>query len=116
MRHGSSWNWAEAGEFRALSEAGSFVENQKLAPAYYETLFYYTPHLGRVREQPLDVLSILLLDEIEEGGSWEYIVRQTIQTIAEHQPNIDTQELSARVEERLRYFLYLGILKINADL
>lgn len=116
MRHGSSWNWAEAGEFRGLSEAGSFVENQKRAPAYYETLFYYAPHLGRVREQPLDVLSILLLDEVEEGGTWESIVSQTILAILEYQPQVDRPELSARIEERLRYFLYLGILKINVEL
>ncbi len=116
MRHGASWNWAEAGEFRALSEAGSFAGNQKLAPAYYETLFYYAPHLGRVREQPLDVLSILLLDEVEEGGTWESIVSQTILTILEFQPQVDKPELSARIEERLRYFLYLGILKINVEL
>jgi hypothetical protein len=115
MRHGSSWNWAEAGEFRALSEAGSFVENQKLAPAYYETLFYYTPHLGRLREQPLDALSILLLDEVEEGSTWKSIVRQTTQSILEYQPHVDRQELSARIEERLRYFLYLGIVKINTE-
>ncbi len=114
MRHGSSWNWAEAGEFRGLSEAGSFAENQMLAPAYYETLFYYAPHLRCVREQPLDVLSILLLDEVEEGGSWVNVLHQTTQSVVEYQPQVDRQELSARIEDRLRYFLYLGIVKINA--
>lgn len=107
----TEWNWAVQAEFAEQKEPNDFEANRNKEPAYYETLLYVAPHLGVVREQILDGLSILLLDNAEEANSYAELAASTISLILQHQPQADQSLLEQRVEDRLRYFLYLGVLR-----
>lgn len=110
-RINTEWNWAERSEFAEQKGMNDLNANRTKDPAYYETLFYVAPHLETVREQILDGLSILLLDNVEEAKSYAELVDSTISLILQHQPQADSSVLENRVEDRLRYFLYLGVLR-----
>ncbi|MBD2705004.1 hypothetical protein IC229_30525 [Spirosoma sp. BT702] len=108
----SEWNWAEANEFAGQTADRNLIDNLQTEPAYYETLLYVYPHAGIIREHLLDAINILILDALETTRSIDSVVDGICDQVTDHQSQVDHQQLRDTIINRIRHFLYHGVLEV----
>lgn len=112
VRLDSAWNWAEVSEFAGQTANRDLAQNLTADPSYYETVLYIYVHQGLVREHLLDVLNILILDTLEEPAMMQTVVDSVVEQVCVHQPATNTTELASLIVDRIRHFLYHGVLEL----
>ena len=112
MRLDSEWNWAEIGEFANQTADRTWADNLTTESGYFETVLYIYTHQGLIREHLLDVLNILILDTTETPIAIQNVVDSVVGQVCAYQPAINPHELAELIIDRLRHFLYHGVLEI----
>lgn len=109
----SEWNWAETNEFMNQKEFRNYSDNLKSKPSYYEVVLYIYLHQGTVKEHLLDAFNMLLLDIFEESMTMEQGIEWVLDEIKNFQPNANEVQIKATILERVRFFLYQGVLEFS---
>ena len=112
VRLDSSWDWAEVSEFAGQTANRDWADNLTAEPSYYETILYIFVHQGLVREHLLDVLNILILDVAETPVAMHTVVDSVVEQVCQHQPATNPAELAGVIIDRIRHFLYHGVLDV----
>lgn len=115
FRIDSSWDWSEKNEFYGQNQPRDLVDNLKCQPAYYEVVLYRYLHQDIIREHRLDVINILVLDELEEPQLIATLVESVGRQLHSLQPQLNVIQLEKTILDRVRHFLYMGIIEIADD-
>lgn len=112
-RISSEWNWAETNEFMDQKEVRNYSDNLKTEPSYYEIVLYVYLHQSTIKEHLLDALNILILDTFETPFAMESAIALILKDIQNFQSNMNISQLKATILERIRFFLYQGVLEFS---
>ena len=107
----SEWNWAEINEFVSQDREANWSANANQTAAYYEVGLYLYLHEGVVKEQLLDAVGILLLDNFEEAQPLGTGIEAVWQQIKTHQPTAEERAFKVSLMSQVRFYLYQGVLE-----
>jgi hypothetical protein len=107
----SEWDWSENNEFSGQGANKNLLANLETDPAYFEVVLYHYKHLDIIREHLLDAWSITILDESEYKISINELVSTIWTQVSIYQPISEKENIEKMLIERIKLFLYQGILQ-----
>lgn len=110
----SEWKWAEKNEFTGQDITVNFIDNLKMGPSYFQVILFCYPVSITIKEQLLDTISILIIDEIQKVAnnslSIAELIKNVVTEIISINPENDSSILENSIIDKVRYMLYQGVL------
>jgi len=108
----SEWDWSEINEFLGQDKEKQILQNLEEDPSYFEVILYHYKQLGIIREHLLDAWSMMILDEAENTLTINEIMANIWTQVSDYQPVSEKYNLERLLLERIKFFLYQGILEV----
>ena len=109
----SEWDWSEINEFLGQGTHKNLLDNFEIEPTYFEVVLYHYKHLDIIREHLLDAWNIMILDESEQEISINALIANIWNQVCAYQVISQKEVIEQLLLERIKFFLYQGILKIE---
>jgi hypothetical protein len=109
----SEWDWSEINEFLGQGTHKNLLDNLEIEPTYFEVVLYHYKHLNIIREHLLDAWNIMILDESEQEISINALIANIWNQVCAYQVISQKEVIEQLLLERIKFFLYQGILKIE---
>jgi hypothetical protein len=108
----SEWDWSEINEFLGQDKEKQILQNLEEDPSYFEVILYHYKQLGIIREHLLDAWSMMILDEAENTLTINEIMANIWTQVSDYQPVSEKYNLERLLLERIKFFLYQGIIEV----